>query len=417
MTQGGAVPGAATTGAGGNAGASTAVPTADRSAPSGRVADVQEADIYKLSGTRLFYFNTYRGFIVYDVADATKPVQLSRLPVYGYPVEMFVEGDVVYALLRDALYLTEENGKLQFQRHDVSQLVTIDVSDVAHPRILKKLDIIGQLHEGVSRKIDSTIYVVSEQFGGYYWGWPTTDQTTEAQAWVYSYDVSDPTNPRQVGQLPIFQGGDGTTADANGNVTSQRYFGGVAISATANALMVVENWYTYNYAPTNSCYVSTQQSVVSVIDVSDPTGIIRRHAHFTTDGTLDDQFKMTYRYDDATGRGTFFGIFFEQSWDCQTGSITSNRLESWDITDGANPQRVAALEFGKGERACAAPPSISPATSPTRSPRGRSIPSTRSTSPTRPRRASSPRSTGCRGASASSVPWAAASSCSGWGRT
>ena len=173
----------------------------------GRVADVQEADIYKLAGTRLFYFNTYRGFIVYDVADAAKPVQLSRLPVYGYPVEMFVEGNVVYALLRDALYLTEANGKLQFQRHNVSQLVTIDVSDVAHPRILKTLDIIGQLHEGVSRKIDSTIYVVSEQFEGYYWGWQTPADQPEEQAWVYSYDVADPTNPRQVGQLQVFQGG------------------------------------------------------------------------------------------------------------------------------------------------------------------------------------------------------------------
>ena len=53
---------------------------------------MQEADIYKLAGTRLYYFNTYRGFIVYDVADPAKPVRVSRLPVYGYPVEMFVDG-------------------------------------------------------------------------------------------------------------------------------------------------------------------------------------------------------------------------------------------------------------------------------------------------------------------------------------
>jgi hypothetical protein len=353
------------TGAGGSAGA--AAPAVDKSAaaPAGRVADVQEADIYKLVGTRLFYFNTYRGFIVYDVSDATKPVMVSRLPVYGYPVEMFVDGNTVYALLRDALYLSEVNGKLQFQRHDVSQLVTIDVSDVANPRILKTLDIIGQLHEGVSRKIDNTIYVVSEQFNGYYWGWQTPDQTAQSQAWVYSYDVSDPTNPKQAGQLPIFQGGEGVTTDSTGALVSQRWFGGVSISATANALMVVENWSTYSYVDTSTkgdgtagggssssggagCATNQQQSVVSVIDVSDPTGVIRLHTHFQTDGALDDQFKMTYRYDDATGKGTFFGIFNEQSWDCAAGSVTSNQLESWDITDGTNPKRVAALEFGKG---------------------------------------------------------------------
>ena len=128
---------------------------------------------------------------------------------------------MVYALLRDALYLTEANGKVQFQRHDVSQLVTIDVSDVAHPRILKTLDIIGQLHEGVSRKIDSTIYVVSEQFRRLLLGLAHARPDDEAQAWVYSYDVSDPTNPRQVGQLPIFEGGERRSrTDANGNLIS-----------------------------------------------------------------------------------------------------------------------------------------------------------------------------------------------------
>src|SRR6266700_3254791 len=167
--------------AGAKGGAATATPSVP--APSGRTGTVQEADIYRLSGTRLFYLNTYRGFLIYDVSNPQLPVKVSRLPVYGYPVEMFVEGNTVYALLSDALYLTTVNGQLQFQRHDVSQLVTIDVTDAAHPQILGTLDIIGQLHEGVSRKIDNTIYVVSEQFGGYYWGWVTPDVVPTEQAW------------------------------------------------------------------------------------------------------------------------------------------------------------------------------------------------------------------------------------------
>jgi hypothetical protein len=335
------------TGAGGGVG--TSAPAADRAgAPSGRVAQVEEADIYKLVGTRLYYFNTYRGFIVYDVADPAKPVLVSRLPVYGYPIEMYVEGDVVYALLRESLYLTQAEGKLQFQRHNVSQLVSIDVADIANPKVLKTLDIIGNLREGVSRKIDKTIYVVSEQYQGYYWGWPTAGETNEAQAWVYSYDVSDPVNPRQVGQLNIFKGNGEVVTDANGNVTSQRWFSGVAISATSNALMVVEHWSSSRNDASSSCgWTWNEESNVSVIDVSDPTGVIRRHTQFQTQGALDDQFKMTYRYDDATARGTFFGIFFTQGWSCAGGSVTSNRLESWDITDGGNPKLVGALAFGK----------------------------------------------------------------------
>lgn len=318
-------------------------------APAGRVADVQEADIYKLVGTRLYYFNTYRGFIVYDVSDAAHPVTVSRLPVYGYPVEMFVEGSTVYALLRDALYLSQTNGQLQFQRHDVSQLVTIDVADPADPHVVSTLDIIGQLHEGVSRKVGDTIYVVSEQWGGYYWGWATPDQTLEEQAWVYSYDVSDPLHPRQAGQLQIFQGGNDSTSDPNGGAYTSRWFSGVSISATANALMVVENWQSYGNNGGNGCgYWNAQEAVVSLIDISDPTGVIRRHAHFTTAGALDDQFKMTYRFDEASGRGIFYGIFAQQVWSgCAWTNQTQNTLETWDVSDGANPRRLATLDFGK----------------------------------------------------------------------
>jgi hypothetical protein len=346
--------GAANAGAGGTSGAAPQSPATPP--PSGRVADVQEADIYKMDGTRLFYLNTYRGLTVYDVADPQKPALLSRLPVYGYPIEMFVEGNTIYALLRDALYLTQVDGKVQFQKHNVSQLVTIDVSDIANPKVLKTVDIIGQLHEGVSRKVDDTIYVVSEQFGSYYWTWYTPDLTRPSdQAWVYSFDVSNAQNPRLAGMLKIFEGGGYNNYDKTSGSSSSRSFGGVAISATSNALMVVENWYGYSYSGGTYCgSQNTQEAVVSLIDISDPTGNIRLHSHFTTSGVLSDQFKMTYVPDPASGTGTFYGIFAQQTWTGCTGGSTVNALESWDVTDGAHPAKLAALTFGKDNETVAA---------------------------------------------------------------
>ena len=160
---GGAANGPATVPAAGGTSSTTAP-----GAPSGRDATVQEADIYRIDSDRLFYFNTYRGLLIYDLTDPKNPKQLSRLPVYGYPIEMFVAGNTVYALLSDALYLTEVNGKLQFDRHYVSQLVAIDVSDLTNPRVISTVDIIGELREGVSRKIDNTIYLVSYISQSYY---------------------------------------------------------------------------------------------------------------------------------------------------------------------------------------------------------------------------------------------------------
>jgi hypothetical protein len=338
-------------------GGSSVAPTT-RTPPAGRVAEVEEADIYRIDGTLLYYFNTYRGLLIFDIADPKAPKLLSRSSVFGYPVEMFVSGTTVYALLRDALYLTASQGKPKFERRQVSQLVAIDASNPAKPIITKTVDIAGQLREGVSRKIEKTIYVVSYLPQGYYdSGWYAARATAtvdKEQAWVYSFDVSDPKNLRQVNALQIFEGG--SVRFSSNNLSYSKYFRDVSISATSNALMVAENWSVYGSASSNSSssgcgsYESNQLAVISIIDVSDPKGAIRRHTRFETAGTIGDQFKMTYLYDDAAKTGTFFGIFARQVWSssgCTGTSYTRNTLESWNVTDGDNPVRLGRLDFGK----------------------------------------------------------------------
>ncbi|MCB9555835.1 MAG: beta-propeller domain-containing protein [Deltaproteobacteria bacterium] len=333
---------------------SSAAPKAEP--PSGRTAEVEEADIYRVDANRLFYLNTYRGFLIYDLNDPKKPKRMGRLPVFGYPIEMFVQGNVVYALLRDALYLSQKKGTLQFERNNVSQLVAIDVSDLAHPKVLQKVDIIGELREGVSRKLDDTIYVVSYLPQNYYWGWNYRRPAEQKeQAWVYSFNVQNPQQMTLVEKLKIFEGGSFAFYDKQTGFSGTRYFQGVAISATSNALMVVENWQrSFSSRPSDvtRCYSYSydQQAVVSLIDISDPSGKINRHTTFSTSGQLGDQFKMTYRYDPAAKTGTFFGIFARMEWsnaNCDGQRVVMNTLESWDVTDGANPQLLDSLSFGK----------------------------------------------------------------------
>jgi hypothetical protein len=340
---------------------SAAAPAAEAApgAPMGRVADVEEGDIYKVVGNRLYYLNTYKGFIIYDVADTKNPVRVSRLPVFGYPIEMFVEGNTIYALLKDALYLTQVNGKVEFARHYVSQLVTIDISNPAKPRVIKTLDITGQLREGVSRKVENTIYVVSYWQRNYWWGWDyeRTDQARQDQAFVYSFDVADRANPKKVGEIKILDGGAVNFHDRATGASFNRNFSGVWISATSNALMVVENWYVSSSggrvpgATTCGYYNSDQQAVVSIVDISDPKGTIRVHTKFETAGSLTDQFKQTYVFDPATKKGTYFGIFARQGWaqtaTCMGQRIVQNTIEAWDVTNGAAPSRVGRLDFGK----------------------------------------------------------------------
>ena len=339
--------------------ANPTAPPADAAAPGGRVANVEEGDIYRVDKNRLFYLNTYRGFLIYDLNDPKNPQRVARLPVFGYPVEMYVAGNTVYALLRDALYLTQVNGQPQFERHNVSQLVSIDITDLSNPKVLKTIDIRGNLREGVSRKLDNTIYVVSYVPQSYSWGWRPDPTQQKEQAWVYSFNVADPKAMQKVGEHKIFEGGSVREDDGKGNYYD-RYFSDVYISATANALMVAENWNasasSVGTSPNKNgyggcgSYSSTQQVHVSLIDISDPTGVIKPHVDFWTGGRITDQFKMTYVFDAVAKTGTFFGILGRQVWsaqNCQGTSYMKNTLESWDVSVPKQPVRLDTLDFGK----------------------------------------------------------------------
>ena len=176
--------------------------------PGGRLADVEEADIYKVDKNRLFYLNTYRGFMIYDVNDTKNPQRVSRLPVFGYPVEMFVSGNTVYALLRDALYLTQVGDKLQFERHNVSQLVVIDIADIRNPQrdqapstsrasCARACPARSRTRSTWSRYTART----------YYWGWRQDPNEQKEQATVYCFNVANPADVKLVEELPIFEGG------------------------------------------------------------------------------------------------------------------------------------------------------------------------------------------------------------------
>ena len=350
--------------AGGGFGAKSATAPAP-GAPGGRVADVEEADVYRIRDGKLYLLNTYRGFLIYDISNSKQPTRLSHLPVYGYPVEMFVEGTTIYALLSDVLDLKQIGGKLQFERRQSSQIVTVDIGDPANPKLLQAYDLAGQLREGVSRKIENSIYVVSYQPKNYwYFGWgPRTVQEPNEQAWVYSFDASTPSNLKQVGKLKVFEGGSTNSYDPTTGESHSRYSNGVTLSATSNAIMVVQNWYTSDYVPTivkdpsggASSYGcsdsrSDQDSVVSVVDVSDPSGTIRVAATFATPGALTDQFKQTYVYDAAAKTGTYLGIFARNMWsgsDCNWTQSTRNTLLAWDITGNGSATRLSSVDFGK----------------------------------------------------------------------
>ncbi len=339
-----------------DAGASSnAAPKGGQGAPSGRTGTVEEADLYRVHGNYLYYLNTYKGLTIFDLSDRRHPKKLSSLPVFGYPIEMFVDGKIAYAIVRDALYLLKVNGKFEFKRRHVSQLVSIDISDPHSPKVLQRLDIKGQLREGVSRKIDKTIYVVSYISRYYWWGWSySRNRQQKEQATVYSFNIENPLNIREVQHLDLITDRPKPKKLTGGG--ESYYFSGITISATANTLLVGENWHYSKYSSKpnpQGCseYENYKYTRLSIIDISDPKGKISIHTRFKVRGQLSDQFKQTYIYDEKTKKGTYFGIFQRREWkreNCRRSeSLVKNTFVSVDISDGAHPKVLDELVFGK----------------------------------------------------------------------
>ena len=122
---------------------------------------VDEGDIFRVENSRLFHLSPVRGFLIYDLADPAQPRQIARLPVSGHPVEMFVSGTTVHALLRDVRSLEQVGGVFQYERRQGSRLVTIDVGDAARPRVVGTLDITGYVHDASTRKVQNTLFTVT----------------------------------------------------------------------------------------------------------------------------------------------------------------------------------------------------------------------------------------------------------------
>lgn len=166
---------------------------------------IEEGDIVKTSGSTLFVLNRYRGFQVVDATTPEKLTLASRVPLAGRPVEMYLRGRTIFALIADypsQVACAECPGGSALTMG--SRLVAIDVTDLRASRLIGSLDLAGSVTD--SRLVGDAIYVVAQQAPGY--GRVLTKGSGFTNATVVtSIDISTPAVPKQVGRLELPRGG------------------------------------------------------------------------------------------------------------------------------------------------------------------------------------------------------------------
>jgi hypothetical protein len=133
---------------------------------------VEETDLYRLEGTRLYYLNGYRGLMVFDVSNVDAPKLLGRSPIFGDPIEMIVRNGFASVVVAD-WYGTKATG----EPFHGSIVRGIDATDPTNMKITGEAQLGGNVRD--TRVVGDVLYAVTEQ-SPYDYGWYAVGAVTNS---------------------------------------------------------------------------------------------------------------------------------------------------------------------------------------------------------------------------------------------
>lgn len=277
--------------------------TSITTSPAAPITTVEESDIWKVVGDRLFFFNQYRGLQVFDISSPQQPQRTGTLRLAASGEQFFSldsTGTHVALLARDTASASTPPG----YRDETHAIHVLAVANGV-PALVASLPLSGQVAD--SRLIGSRLYVLCHR---YYQG-GTFDQRNV----VYGFDLSDPLHPAPLHPLELGQ-------------QSQPQ-----LQASNNTLLVAEG------GPSGG-------GTVSVLDISAPDGQPVLRKTLQTCGTVQDKFKLDVTGDVITAVSHAWSNGRRETWVetfPATGASTAplGRLE----IEGARGETLYATRF------------------------------------------------------------------------
>lgn len=221
--------------------------------------ELVEPDVIRREGDRLYVLNQYRGL---TIADLTNEVVLSQTPTYGYPRDLYLVGNEAYVLVSYARDVAVEEDLIRVAYG--SKLYVFDIADPAVVSVKGVFSFEGDLVD--SRMVGDVIYAVTSDYSWYECcedGTVSTETMTKSygNTGAVSINITDPEN--------IYMA-DSVTFSGYGNL----------IQATNYAIFTVTNDYEGN------------NSLITYVDITDPSGKITVRGTTAAPGYMEDRFKM-----------------------------------------------------------------------------------------------------------------------------
>ncbi len=234
-------------------GAATPKAAANGTATTSTPRTVEETDLYRVEGNRLYYLNSYRGLMVFDMTDVDHPKLLGRSPIFGDPVEMLVRNGIATIVVAD--WYGQMDDGTPFHGSIVRGL---DATDPTNIKVLGEAKLGGWVQD--TRVVGDVLYAVSEDYGWYY-GWNYAGESSSVSTVIVS-SVS-------------FAGG---VIQAVGKETFPGYSG--IFNVTPNSILLAHDVITQNGN-------STSESELLYLDISDPAGAIVERGSIIVNGSVE----------------------------------------------------------------------------------------------------------------------------------
>jgi uncharacterized secreted protein with C-terminal beta-propeller domain len=239
----------------------TPMDTSDNSSQAARA--IEEADIIKLSGDRLYALSTYGGLSVVDVSNPDKLSLLGRYRTTATPFEMYVRDESVFVLYNGYGEYEEDPDSELWTFYQTSYVIALDAGNPEQITEQQRFEIQGYIAD--SRLIGDVMYVVAFD-DSYCYRCGSSVETN-----VMSLDVKNPEDIEKVDEL--------TFEERDNEYSWQR-----SLSATDERLYIAgPNWGGGD---------EPQGSTIQVVDIAAADGDMVEGDRLEVAGQINSRWQM-----------------------------------------------------------------------------------------------------------------------------
>ncbi len=275
---------------------------------------VQEADVIKVDGDRLYALSRYGGLAIVDITNPDRMKLLGRKRIDGVPFEMYVRDGRAFVMLNEFGRWMPNAGSAYGQWVQTSELLSFDVSNPTKIIELSHFDVPGTIAD--SRVVGDAAYVVTYEDGRCF-----RCQDKPATI-VTSFAIRGAIEKRD--QLVY--------ASPDRNYWSWKR----SVSATDQRLYIGGPEWGRGGASSPS---SNAGSVIQVVDITDPSGKLRKGADIAVAGRIESRWQMD-EHDGVLRVVSQFG----NGWGGTNGQINP-KVQTFAVTSSTHITPLGSTEL------------------------------------------------------------------------